>query len=639
MTHDAWKTSRRLCLLTIIAALVTAGPILSNPEPALGGSFPVTACDAASPPTASSSWIPQPGSVDVYKACPTSTLAAGFGGMGTRLAGRTFRNGEFSRLWIYAPPGTTITGLTWAGGFTHNCGSRWANQLRAQGRVDQVLVGTHAELPLWVCPVPREYGLTWLSVPAGTTRLLQNTQCAQATCESGAAFRTRSAAVVINDPTPPALAITGGGLSGAKGWVRGRQDLTVSASDVTGVKLVRTQIAGYEGPIDRPKPCNYTTTTPCVAGNGATTLDAHTTLLSDGPHAVTVTAVDAAGNATSRGATVKVDNAVPPAPEASLDGGSDWRASNAFTLRWATPEGASATRAPVVAVRYRVCPAGSQSGCTRERTVSESGPTDVNPKAPGEGEFDAYVALVDAAGNGAGAEANWSEPVRLRYDPDVAQLRVGIVTVKLKRVKVRGKRRAVRRRVVRLRRSKRVRHGRRFEVRGLLLTRSGQPRVNTPVAIYGRADRLGAGESYLGSVRTDTGGRFSYRAEARQSHTLRFTRRASTGTVKIRVPARLTFRAAPRSVLNGEAVTFRGRVFGEIPPGGKQVVIQAHSRGKWRTFRLLRTGARGHYRDVYRFDGTSGTVPVPLRAVTTKEATFPYEPGRSKVRRVTVRGL
>ena len=561
--------------------------------------------------------------------------------MGTRLAGRTFRNGEFSRLWFYAPPGTTITGLTWAGAFSQSCGARWANQLRAQGRVDEVLIGTHPEAAAWVCPAPREYALQWRPAPAGTTRLLQNTQCAQASCPSGAAFRTRSAAVVINDPTPPALAITGGGLSGARGWVRGRQDLTASASDVTGIKLVRVQIAGYEGPIDRLKSCNYTTTIPCAAGNGATTVGAHTTLLDGGPHAVTVTVFDAAGNPTSRATTVKVDNTAPPAPDPSLDGGSGWRASNAFTVRWTTPEGPSPNRAPVTAVKYRVCPAGAQAGCTGTRTVAESFPIDVSPKAPGEGEFDAYVALVDAAGNGSGADANWSGPIRLRYDPDAAQLRAGIVTstVRRTRVKVRGKRRVVRRRVVRLRHTKRVGHGRRFEVRGVVLTRSGQPRVNTHVAVYGHSNRLGANESHLGFVRTDSGGRFVYRAEARQSHTLRFTRRASTATVQVRVPARLTFQARPRSVINGEAVTFRGRVRGEIPPGGKQVVIQAYSRARWRTFQLLRTDVSGRYRHSYRFDGTRGKVVYPLRAVTTKEATFPYEPGRSRVRRITVRGL
>jgi len=68
----------------------------------------------------------------------------------------------------------------------------------------------------------------------------------------------------------------------------------------------------------------------------------------------------------------------------------------------------------------------------------------------------------------------------------------------------------------------------------------------------------------LGSVSTDTDGRFRYHAEATQSHTLRFTRRASTATVEIRVPGRLSFRARPRSVINGEAVTFRGRVLGQI---------------------------------------------------------------------------
>ena len=150
---------------------------------------------------------------------------------------------------------------------------------------------------------------------------------------------------------------------------------------------------------------------------------------------------------------------------------------------------------------------------------------------------------------------------------------------------------------------------------------------------------MGGQETAVGSVRTDGAGRFLYTSRATHSGGLRFEHRASTATVRVLVPARLSFRARPRSVINGEALLLRGQVRGPIPSDGKQLVTQAYYRGRWRTFKLLRTDASGRYRYVYRFDGTRGRVVYPLRAVATKEATFPYERGASKVRRVTVRGL
>ena len=558
------------------------------------------------------------------------------------MVGRTFRAGEFSRQWFYAPAGTTISGLSWSGRpRSENC--NWATELRAVGPNVTVL-GTRGTPGSPGCNSPRETAYQnpiYIGAPAGTTALMQNVQCAAGSCASGATMHTFYAAVVVNDPSPPGLSVAGGGLSGRSGWVRGRQALTVSASDNTGIRNVSMRIDGASSTVDSPKPCNARLANQCAAGNGTTSLATRTADYRDGPHKIVVSAYDAAGNATTRSATARFDNTAPPPPSAVLEGGSGWRASNAFTTRWGSPEAPSANRAPITAVRYQVCPAGSVSGCARTRTVSEDGPTDVSAKVPGEGQWDLRIALVDAAGNGSGSDARWSAPIRLRHDPVQARLRAGItkIKVKRKRVRSRGKLRIVRRRVTSLVESRRLGYGRRFTVRGQLLTATGQARPNVPVEIYSRPSQIDGQEAAVGVVRTDGRGRFEYISRARRSRTLRFTYRANTAVVRVKVPARVRFAVRPRSVINGESVALRGRVLGRIPVGGKQVVIQAYSRGKWRSFQLLRTDNRGRFNYLYRFDGTRGTVKYPLRAVATKELTFPFEGGVSRVRRVTVRGL
>jgi hypothetical protein len=92
--------------------------------------------------------------------------------------------------------------------------------------------------------------------------------------------------------------------------------------------------------------------------------------------------------------------------------------------------------------------------------------------------------------------------------------------------------------------------------------------------------------------------------------------------------------------LNGETVTFNGRLRGLRPPdGGKLVELQAHARGRWRTFATTGATGRGVWRYDYRFDGTRGRHVYSFRARVPREGTYPYEVGHSRRVRVTVLGL
>jgi hypothetical protein len=105
------------------------------------------------------------------------------------------------------------------------------------------------------------------------------------------------------------------------------------------------------------------------------------------------------------------------------------------------------------------------------------------------------------------------------------------------------------------------------------------------------------------------------------------------------VPARSSIAVDRRSVRNGSAVVFTGRLLGgHVPDGGKLIDLQAYYRGRWRTFATPRTEARGRWSYRYRFGATRGVVRYRFRARIRREAAYPYELGYSRRVSVTVRG-
>jgi len=91
--------------------------------------------------------------------------------------------------------------------------------------------------------------------------------------------------------------------------------------------------------------------------------------------------------------------------------------------------------------------------------------------------------------------------------------------------------------------------------------------------------------------------------------------------------------------MNGDTVSFSGALrAGPVPDGGKLIDLQAHYRGRWRTFATPRTDAAGRWSYPYRFEATRGLVIYRFRARIRREAAYPYELGHSRVVRVTVRG-
>jgi hypothetical protein len=144
---------------------------------------------------------------------------------------------------------------------------------------------------------------------------------------------------------------------------------------------------------------------------------------------------------------------------------------------------------------------------------------------------------------------------------------------------------------------------------------------------------------------TDSSGRFSYGARTGPSRTVRFeyggtrTTRPARAEVRILVRAGSSIAVNRRFALNGQTVSFHGRLRGgPVPDGGKLIDLQAFYRGRWRTFATPRTDAHGRWSYDYRFEATRGVVTYRFRARIRREAAYPYELGHSRVVRVTVRG-
>jgi 5-hydroxyisourate hydrolase-like protein (transthyretin family) len=267
-----------------------------------------------------------------------------------------------------------------------------------------------------------------------------------------------------------------------------------------------------------------------------------------------------------------------------------------------------------------------------------------------DGSYELRAQANDRAGNhiSTGLEANQARalrqfPVRIK-----TQLRAGRQQVKTVRRKVgRGKaKRIVKRRVVRFRSRFPVALGRHAEIQGVLTNPDGQPLHDVPIQVLARPDLPGAGFAATGIVRTDRDGRFTYKVRGTTSRTIQFRYggaariRPSTTEVKVAVPASSTFVLTPPRILNGETVTFKGRVRGgPIPSNGKLIELRKWTGRQWAPFRLVRTDAAGRWQHTEPVVSVSGLVIFKLRANIPAEAGFPFAAGRTVARKLRVQGL
>jgi hypothetical protein len=107
---------------------------------------------------------------------------------------------------------------------------------------------------------------------------------------------------------------------------------------------------------------------------------------------------------------------------------------------------------------------------------------------------------------------------------------------------------------------------------------------------------------------------------------------AATRTLTLTVRAALRLRISPRIARADGAIRFDGSLLGgPIPPGGKQLVLEARSPGgPWIEFHVIRTRAHARFAYLYRFR-LAGPARYQFRVLSEQEADYPFAAGASNV--------
>lgn len=184
-------------------------------------------------------------------------------------------------------------------------------------------------------------------------------------------------------------------------------------------------------------------------------------------------------------------------------------------------------------------------------------------------------------------------------------------------------------------------YGRAQTIVGRLTGPGGVPIAGARIDLVATPSCSGARPMTMTSPVTAPDGGFSVRIPGgASSRTLRFAYRSHLGdtapvavrTLGLAVRAGVVLSVSPRSATVGRSIVFRGRLLGgSIPRGGKQLVLEARSRGgSWLEFNVIRANARGLYRARYRFR-FPGPVRYQFRVVSEAESDYPFVAGASNM--------
>jgi hypothetical protein len=179
---------------------------------------------------------------------------------------------------------------------------------------------------------------------------------------------------------------------------------------------------------------------------------------------------------------------------------------------------------------------------------------------------------------------------------------------------------------------------------GRLTDASGKPIAGAVLDVASKVERPGARSVSVGTVVTRDDGRFSYRLKRGASRRIGFAYKAytldpapvSTATVTLGVRAGLRVKLRPRSVRNGQKVSFRGRLLGGPGRKGTRVTIDVLVPDARRRVPIgnVRADAKGRFRFTYRFRRTLVQARYRFQARLVAQPGYPYRGATS--RRVSV---
>src|SRR3954469_16723443 len=374
--------SRRSLALGAVAALAIVSAYA--PARADAGGYDVPACDASVAGGANNSWGPWADSgMAAYTACPPG------GGIIARNAYDGGTSGALQGAYMIfdAPSGTYVESISFIAGWQrHDCS--WSiGVVASNGDLGGNMIWGYPSNQM--CGEQDFAGNSFFEYrytdPVNASRVRIESRCGAAWCPRNgvAAMRIKNVRVRVRDDTPPSVSGGRGSLWTANGWLAGRQAVGFDASDGAGVRDVFVRVDGNEV-AHRINGCDYTQRAPCssmsldetfvTAGFGG-----------DGPHTLSLEAVDAAGNPSTSTRTVRVDNSPPDAPvDLAVVGGDGWRATNSFDLQWKLAP--AKTGAPVAGAEYALCPA-SGGACVRGSRSGREITSIAGLKVPEPGEY------------------------------------------------------------------------------------------------------------------------------------------------------------------------------------------------------------------------------------------------------------
>ncbi len=169
----------------------------------------------------------------------------------------------------------------------------------------------------------------------------------------------------------------------------------------------------------------------------------------------------------------------------------------------------------------------------------------------------------------------------------------------------------------------------------------GNPIPNAQLEVCELPAYKGASTTLIAAPRTGPNGHWSL-ALPRDlpSTTLRISYRKSPlepqpavlQRLTLSIPAALRLHITPRTARSSGTIHFSGRLRGgPIPPGGKQLVLEARSPGgSWIEFHVIHTRPGGRFAYLYRFR-LPGPAHYQFRVLSEAEADFPFAAGASNV--------